>query len=593
MLRALPLLAMLGSCSGGDPPARIAAPPAPGEGAVAITGVRIFDGGAVIPRGTVVIDGERIVAAGAEVTVPPGAAVIDGAGKTIMPGLIDAHTHTWDVGQLEQAAVLGITTELDMMGTASASAALARAHLSRPVADLRWAGNPVTVPGGHGTQFGLPIETLERAEDAARFVARRVEEGSHYIKLVVDDFQEWGASRPTLTGEVLEAAIAAAHRHEKLAVVHVGTAADARAAVEAGADGLVHGYWGAAPEVASLIAARGAFVVPTLSVLHSVCSRGARATRLLADDALVPYLGPDARGTLERRWPSSGGDCAELPPMVASLRRAGVTLLAGSDAPNPGTAHGASLHDELQQLVEAGLTPVEALGAATAAPARAFRLADRGRIAPGLRADLLLVDGDPTTDITATRDIVAVWSRGRRVDRDGFRDRNARATAAAARSPAVGLVSDFDDGTGATSFGSGWSASTDAIVGGASEVTIAYRDGAMSLRGEARKNPKGFVWAGALFSPGPGLMQPADLGAAREIVFRARAGVAGAYAVMLFSESRGPVPAVQGIQVGAEWAEHRLTLRSFGLDGSDLTGLFIGAVQPGRFELLIDEVAFR
>ncbi|MEU0156073.1 amidohydrolase family protein [Micromonospora fulviviridis] len=80
-----------------------------------------------------------------------------------------------------------------------------------------------------------------------------------------------------------------------------------------------------------------------------------------------------------------------------------------------GLAHGASVHHELQYLVEAGLTPVEALRAATSTPARRFGLADRGRIAAGLRADLLLVDGDPTTTISDTLNTRAVWRRGARM----------------------------------------------------------------------------------------------------------------------------------------------------------------------------------
>jgi imidazolonepropionase-like amidohydrolase len=103
--------------------------------------------------------------------------------------------------------------------------------------------------------------------------------------------------------------------------------------------------------------------------------------------------------------------------MVRPLADAGVTLLAGTDVGTPGTAHGASLHHELKLLVDAGLRPVEALHAATAAPARHFSLTDRGHIAPGQSADLLLVDGDPTTDITATRNIVGVWRRGAAVPR--------------------------------------------------------------------------------------------------------------------------------------------------------------------------------
>jgi imidazolonepropionase-like amidohydrolase len=104
-------------------------------------------------------------------------------------------------------------------------------------------------------------------------------------------------------------------------------------------------------------------------------------------------------------------------------------VLAGTDAnyPGPGnahpllrafTGHGIALHHELALLTRAGLTPAEALAAATSVPAAIFGLTDRGRIAPGLRADLLLVDGDPSADITATRDIAAIWRGGTRLPRE-------------------------------------------------------------------------------------------------------------------------------------------------------------------------------
>jgi imidazolonepropionase-like amidohydrolase len=102
---------------------------------------------------------------------------------------------------------------------------------------------------------------------------------------------------------------------------------------------------------------------------------------------------------------------------VAALVAAGVPILAGTDAGNPGTAHGASLHRELELLVSAGMTPVQALRAATSVPARVFSLRDRGRIAPGFRADLVLVAGEPDRDILATRRIVGVWRNGAAVAR--------------------------------------------------------------------------------------------------------------------------------------------------------------------------------
>lgn len=105
---------------------------------------------------------------------------------------------------------------------------------------------------------------------------------------------------------------------------------------------------------------------------------------------------------------------------VQALHSAGVSILAATDAGNF-TEWGASMHRELELLVQAGLTPLEALSAATAVPAKEFHFSDRGQIAPSFRADLLLVNGDPTTDVTMTRDIVAVWKAGVRIDRGGYR----------------------------------------------------------------------------------------------------------------------------------------------------------------------------
>ena len=102
------------------------------------------------------------------------------------------------------------------------------------------------------------------------------------------------------------------------------------------------------------------------------------------------------------------------------IRAAGVPILAGTVAPNPGTTYGASLHGELELYVEAGFTPIQALVAATSAPAAAFHIPDRGRIALGLRADLLLVSGHPDENILATRNIVAVYNAGNEVDRHAY-----------------------------------------------------------------------------------------------------------------------------------------------------------------------------
>ncbi len=102
---------------------------------------------------------------------------------------------------------------------------------------------------------------------------------------------------------------------------------------------------------------------------------------------------------------------------MRQLLKAHVPILTGTDAPVSGSTYGASVHVEMALLVRDGLTPVQALAAATSVPAKTFHLEDRGRIREGLRADLVLVQGDPTSDIFATRDIVAVWKKGIRVER--------------------------------------------------------------------------------------------------------------------------------------------------------------------------------
>ena len=383
----------------------------------AVTNARIFDGERLIPKGTVLVKDGKIEAVGPDVKIPEGMERIDAGGGTLLPGLIDAHTHTF-LGGLDRALTFGVTTELDM-GNAPAVAAHLRAEQAKPGgvpgrADVFSAGNLATAPEGHGTQYGLPIPTLTKPEEAQAWVDARIAEGSDYIKIVIEDLSAYGKTRPTLDRETVAALVKAAHARDKLAVVHVSTAATARQAIEAGADGLVHLFTDRAadPDLAKLAAERKAFVIPTLTVLESANGIAAGRT-VIEDPRLRPFLVASEVEHLKGFFPvkTAGGVPVAL-DTVRQLAAAGVTVLAGSDTPNPGTAHGVSLHREMELLVQAGLTPEQALTAATSAPARAFRLSDRGRIAPGMRADLVLVAGDPLKDITETRNIVRIWKGG-------------------------------------------------------------------------------------------------------------------------------------------------------------------------------------
>jgi imidazolonepropionase-like amidohydrolase len=394
-----------------------------------IRNARIFEGTCVLPYDAVLIRDGRIAAVGKEASLPAVSKSLDAKGRTLLPGLIDAHVHAGIPNDaLARALLFGVTTELDMfMPVASLLEAKAKqdgAGGSR-IADLRSAGYCATVPGGHGTQYGFPIPTVDSAEEAHSFVAARIEEGSDYIKIMLEDRQIFGDSIPTIARDTLQALVASAHGFGKLAVAHVHTVDFASQALGAGADGLAHVYQDRLPEpgLIETMAKRCVFVVPTLSVLESACGLAGGVT--LADDVhLSPYLSPEEMAWLRRPIAAANATPQHyfevVQPAVRQLMDGGISVLAGTDAPNPGVAHGVSIHRELELLVDSGLTAAQALAAATAIPAAVFGLTDRGRIADGLRADLLLVEGDPTRDIRSTRNIKGIWKRGVFLNREKY-----------------------------------------------------------------------------------------------------------------------------------------------------------------------------
>jgi imidazolonepropionase-like amidohydrolase len=583
------------------------------EAVLVFRDVRAFDGEKTISTTTVVIRGARIDQVDPKAAIPEVATVIDGKGKTLLPGLIDGHTHAVMPDHLKQAVIFGVTTELDMF-TDQAFAARMRSEeaagkaLDR--ADLRSAGTLVTAPGGHGTEYGLRIPTITSPAQAQDFVDARIAEGSDYIKIVYDDGEPYGRSIPTLTRGTLAAVIRAAHARKQRAVVHIHGREKARDAIAEGADGLVHLFIDRPADEAfvRLAAEKHAFVIPTLTVLESVNGIGSGAS-LVADPALSPWLSPADAAALRRSFARRTTAEVRAIPLeaVRQLKAAGVPILAGTDAYNRGTAHGASIHRELELLVAAGLSPAEALAAATSVPASIFGLADRGRIAPGARADLVLVDGDPMADIKATRKIAGVWKQGHPIDRDAYRkalEKRRDAEARAKKMPAPkgsenGLVSDFDGEKVQSAFGNGWSVSTDSFVGGKSKASFRLvsggaegSKGALQISGTVDDRPQP-RWAGVLFSPGAVMMQPANLSSKKAISFRAK-GDGKTYSIMTFSISGGFSRAEKQFAAGKEWQEHRFALKDFdGCDGSGLMGLFFGgSPEVGPFELLIDDVRF-
>ncbi|TQF66359.1 amidohydrolase family protein [Rhodococcus spelaei] len=353
-------------------------------GRTALTNVRVFDGRNLSEPRTVVMDGAVI---GTDAT---DAEVVDADGGVLLPGLIDAHIHLDSRDNLEQLCSFGVTTALDM---ATWQPRLVEQLRGTPaVTDIRSAGTPVVGDVDPDAVPGVPPDLVREAiigspDDAEDGVAWRVAQGSDYIKIMLGPAgpgEQGGQDQATA-----EAVVAAAHAHGRKVVAHALTVDAYRMAVAVGVDVLTHVPLDRVlePQQVSRIAAGGQVCVPTLTMMQAVAALGEAA-------AFAAAL-----------------------RTVAALYRAGVPIVAGTDANAlPGVPfhvkHGQSLHHELELLVDAGLSTTDALRAATSLPARHFGLTDRGAIAPGLRADLILIDGDPLADIRATRNIARIWCGG-------------------------------------------------------------------------------------------------------------------------------------------------------------------------------------
>jgi imidazolonepropionase-like amidohydrolase len=390
----------------------------------AVTNTRVFTGTRLADASVVVVEDGTITEVGHE--VPAGVEAVDGEGGTLLPGLIDAHTHTDEDG-LRTALRFGVTTELDMMSVPEVMDPLRKkVQTEFDLADVRTASWGLAHPDGHPHQLRRGLKdpvwpTATVPGEASGFVDGRLSEGADYIKIMVEDGGAFGTSLPLVPPEVVAAVVKAAHERGVMALVHALSATATRAAVEAGADGVTHLHYDEviSDDLIARMREQGMFVITTLAVTASGASDGA-GPRLAVDLRVASRLDAAWRDNLghEFGWNASLSNALRS---VRLLHAAGVEILAGTDAAHlgaPGLAHGASLHDELRLLEAGGLSPIEALTAATRRTADRFGLTDRGRIEPGASADLVLVDGDPTSQLSATLNTRAVWRRGHRLTAD-------------------------------------------------------------------------------------------------------------------------------------------------------------------------------
>jgi imidazolonepropionase-like amidohydrolase len=425
-----------------------------------IRAVPIFDGLATTrsePQDVLLSDGriERIASAGS-ITAPEGALVIEGADLTLLPGLIDVHGHINAASEpiwwgefpdpdynLQRYLYCGVTTVLDPADMVEGFArrdAVAAGELLGP--RIFASGPMFTAPNGHPAalmravlpwylrwyvvpRFSREVGTPEEARKAvAELAALRPD----VIKIAVDAIP---LSAPLIAPDVARAVVEEARAHRLRTVAHIGTVADALAAADAGVAAWMHGvYKERIPdETIPRLAQAGIPYVATSAVFDAYAdvAEGKREASVLEReiaerkvlDGFAPL--PTEFGTAElrafmRTMPETrAARCDNVRRVFA----AGITVLAGADAQS-GVFAGAGLHRELAILAGCGLTPAEALRAATGHAARF--VADQadppfGVVAEGKAADLILVEGDPTSDISASERIRDVFRAGVRLER--------------------------------------------------------------------------------------------------------------------------------------------------------------------------------
>jgi imidazolonepropionase-like amidohydrolase len=335
--------------------------------------VDVFDGYRMLRSRTVTIENGMIQSVAAAESRPPAGSStnIDGHGMTLLSGLIDAHVHIGGSFQaLEPATALGVTTVLDIWGDPGELAPLEKeiARGDHPnAADFRTAGTGATVPEGHPTEMGGPsIPTLKPDDDIHSFVDARFAEGSDYLKIMYEH------AYPTLSLEQLRALVLAAHKRNRIAVAHESKQFEGMAEMPAGVD-CVENIFDETPitrEFIETAVASHTVFTPTLSIVQAVGGNPS-GSALAADPRFEPYILGWALQILTTKLPPEVAQKHHYEIAKAAVRAlhdAGVTILAGTDAPNPDTGYGVSPHQELLLLTECGLSPEEALRAAPRGP---------------------------------------------------------------------------------------------------------------------------------------------------------------------------------------------------------------------------------
>ena len=508
----------------------------------AIVGATVFDATGAAPHlANVVIQDGRIVAVGPAVKAPRGAQVIDAKGKALLPGFFDVHTH-WTPGgeprispEIANAYIAaGVTTVNDFHQQPESFEPRRRWIASMASPHVNYVAR-MSTPGGHGADWADRATTkwVNSPASARLEVKALIPYKPDFIKAFADGWR-YGASADNTSMDqgTLSALVDEAHKNNLKVLTHTVTVERGAIAGRAKVDVIAHSLQDREIDQATVdaIKAGGTSYAPTLAVYDP--------------DKGEPSANPEARRRSEAKFEYALHN-------VKALHDAGVTIALGTDAGMPGTPHGSSSLREMELLVRAGLTPSEALIAGTANSAKVLgELADRGTIETGKRADLVLIDGQPWTNIADVRKTDRVFVDGVQVHGPGTKLPAANGLKSMPLIKAKGALIDNFEGPRSnydTLRMDDMDGGIDRTIQVAQVINRTPTDHALSIA--ARMSVKDEPNAGVIIPLSRGSVEPVDVRAFKGVRFDVR-GDGGAYQLGVNTQN-GRWEAEVGS--GAEW----------------------------------------
>ena len=316
--------------------------------------------------------------------------IIDGRNKTILPPLINAHVHVRQAENLKEGLAVGIFGMLDMFTTDDRANQFREFNDSLYYAKFYSSNVGATVPGGHGTQFGVKIPTISDSLSPRQFIRDRLAQNADYIKITHE------ASMGRLDSLQLKEVIDEVHQQNMIAVAHISNIDNALEVVNQHVDGLAHIWYRhssiSTDSILNVLHEQQVFVIPTLSVIEKLIDKAEEI------DLTETYLSME-----------------ELKNEVRKLNEKGIPILAGTDSPNFNLDYSTQFFKELLLLKECGLTEIEVLKSATTNIYNAFSLKEFDTLERGSASSFLLVDGQAYLRIEDILNKKIVWKQGKKI----------------------------------------------------------------------------------------------------------------------------------------------------------------------------------